>query len=152
MSQITESQNVSLEAWFDDFVGTLRTHQLQLETKVAPKEIQELYEPFFTGNFNHFFKQSKERAQEFFVKRIIMDYLKLLDKDFPLKLAFDHNDSEVLVWAEIEDNREDIEKNLILAEAKINANYHEYGFDMNTTIVEKSDAHDVPNHYKLFKA
>jgi hypothetical protein len=152
MRQITESQNASLEAWFDDFVSTLRTHQVQLETNTASKEVENLYSSLLSGDVETVFKTNKETAQKFFVGKIILEYLNLLGNDFPQKLAFDHNDSEVLVWAEIEDDREDLEKKLIIAEAKINAKYHEYGFDMSTTIVENSDAHDVPNHYKSFKA
>ena len=57
----------------------------------------------------------------------------------------------VLVWAEINDDDEQMEDKLILSEAKINAKYHLYGFDMESTIVETSDKLPVPNHYRSLK-
>lgn len=55
------------------------------------------------------------------------------------------------MWAEIADNDEQMEKILLIAEAKINANYHQFGFAMETTIVEKSDNFIIPNHYQTLK-
>ena len=34
-----------------------------------------------------------------------------------------------------------------MAEAKINVKYHDYGYTVNTTIVEESDRYCAPNHY-----
>ena len=68
-----------------------------------------------------------------------------------LKLAFDFNDSEVLVWAEIVDDNEEIERELILLAAKLNVEFHEYGFHICSTIVEQEDCLSIPNHYQIFK-
>ena len=69
----------------------------------------------------------------------------------PKKLAFDINDTEVLVWAEIDNNNEELEKQLILAEAQVNSRYHQYGYDMTSMIVEESDLLPIPNHYSEFR-
>lgn len=138
--------------WFDEFVSTLRSHQLQLETETASRELKAFYENVFSGNMDAMLKISKQASQQYFVKRIIVEYLEHLNKDLPKKLAFDFNDSEVLVWAEIEDNDEQMERNLILTEAAINAHYYEYGFAMTSTIVETEDQMAVPNHYKIYQA
>ncbi len=97
-------------------------------------------------------KMNKQTIQKYFVGKIVIDFLKFLDKNIPSKLAFDFNDSEVLVWAEVEDNNEAQEKYLTRAESKINAQYHPYGFDMEAMIVERNDNLPIPNHYKVFKA
>lgn len=141
-----------VEAWFDDFISMLRSHQLQLETSTASSELKSFYEKLFGGNPLEIAKSNKLAIQQYFVRRIVFDYLMEIKGFEPLKLAFDFNDSEVMVWAEIQDNDAQAEKKLIKAEASINANYHQYGFDMETTIVEQADNQAIPNHYRLFKS
>lgn len=150
-SKVTQGVSSELEKWFEDLVATLKTHQLQLETNTARSEIQEMYRTLFEGNADNISHIAKMQAQQHFVSRIIVDYLKLMSNDLPAKLAFDFNDSEVLVWAEINDDDDEMQKKLILTEAQINARYHPFGFDMSSTIVEKSDNLEIPNHYTLFK-
>lgn len=142
----------NLEVWFDDFVSTLRAHQVQLETDTASKELKDFYGSIFSGNLEQALRANKKFGQEFFVKRIIVDYLEKLDKNIPKKLAFDFNDSEILVWAEVEGEVEKLERNLIMTEAFINAKYQQYGFAMNSTIVESEDELLIPNHYKVYQA
>lgn len=93
-----------------------------------------------------------QAAQQYFIQNMLVDYIHLLnqlDEKLHLKLAVSFHNSELLVWAEIEDDAEFIEGELIMAEAKINAKYHQHGFDMTTTIVEKCDMLAVPNHYNF---
>lgn len=137
--------------WFDDLISTLRLHELQLETGTADPRIRRLYETLASENFDEMFRMNKAASQEYFVKKIIFEYLRILDDKLPSKLAFDFNDSEVLVWAEIDDNSPEQERLLTHAEAKINAVYHPYGFDMETMIVERGDNMPVPNHYQIYK-
>jgi hypothetical protein len=82
-----------------------------------------------------------------FVSKIIVDYVRLLGTKIPRKIAFDFNDSSVLVWAEIANDDEAQEREIILAEAKINAKYHDAGFTVDTTVVEERDGLSVPNHF-----
>lgn len=148
----SDSKQANRTEWFDNLIASLRTHELQLETETATDEIKKIYEVLMGDDLNSMFKMNKDTTQKYFVGKIIVDFLKQLDKNLPLKLAFDFNDSEVLVWAEVDDNNEIQEKILARAESKINAIYHPYGFDMETMVVEKSDQLPVPNHYKIFKA
>jgi hypothetical protein len=141
----------NVEAWFDDLVSELRVHQLQLETQTANDELKKMYDTFFTGNADKIAFMGKTAAQQHFVTRIIFDYLELLKSKLPNKVAFNFNDSEVLVWAEINDDDTESEKNLLSAEAVINAKYHPFGFDMVSTVVEVSDNLKIPNHYKVVK-
>jgi hypothetical protein len=146
-NQVTENS-----AWFDNLIATLRQHELQLETGTAPDEMINAYKVLMGNNQDEICKLNKQSAQMHFVSRIIYDYLKQLDKNVPIKLAFDFNDSEVLVWAEVGDDDDQLEKALMRAESKINAKFHPYGFDMETMIVETADKLPIPNHYKVFKA
>src|SRR5699024_9479650 len=152
MSNMIEDRQTDIQNWFDDFVATLRSHQIQLETETASKELREFYNPLFSGNPDQIISMNKEMIQKYYVEKIIVDYLHSIQNCFPSKLAFDFNDSEVLVWAEIDGDIEKMERNLILIEAKINSKYHSQGFDMSTIIVESSDKLPIPNHYKIFKS
>lgn len=147
-----EDKQVSRSEWFDDLIAALKTHELLLETNTATEEMKQFYEAIMGDNLDELFKMQKTTAQKYFVGKIVFDFLKILDNHVPLKLAFDFNASEVLVWAEVDDNDEMQEKILSRAESKINAIYHPYGFDMETMIVESSDNMPIPNHYKIFKA
>ena len=149
MSQLVDNNltHQSQERWFDEFVARLRLDQLQLETDTASAEKQAFYDLVFTGNADQLAKLAKVNSQQYFVSKIIIDYLKLINSSLGSKLSFDYNDSAVLVWAVVEDDREDLERELFMAEAKINAKYHDYGYTVNTTIVEESDEYPAPNHY-----
>lgn len=149
---IEASKQSATEAWFDELIATLRAHQIQLETQTADRELKKFYETVFGGSMDELAHLGKVGAQKHFIPRIIVDYLNLLSKNQPLKLAFDFSDSEVLVWAEIKDSDEEMERALLKAEAHINSKYHTYGFDMETTIVESSDSLAIPNHYSLYRS
>ncbi|MEQ8423498.1 MAG: hypothetical protein RIA63_02235 [Cyclobacteriaceae bacterium] len=149
---IETPQQSTIEAWFDNLIATLRAHQIQLETDTANSEQKKFYEAIFAGNADEVAHLGKRGAQQHFVSRIIIDYVKIIADAKPLKLAFDYDDSEVLVWAEINNGDLEQEKNLLRAEAIINSKYHGFGFDMETTIVEAGDRLLIPNHYKLFKS
>lgn len=140
-----------LNLWFDEFVATLRTHQVQLETKTAPKNLKDFYESIFGGNVEELLYTSQKKSQEFFVKKMIIHYLEELNNDVPKKLAFDINDSEVLIWAEVEEDDEKLERKLIMAEATVNAKYHDFGYAMNSTIVAAEDGLSIPKQYKIFQ-
>jgi hypothetical protein len=138
------------EQWFDYLIATLKAHQVMLETDTANEEIKQFYNMIMGGNSDEISFQSKMLSQRYFISKIIWEYLALIKDRKPSKLAFDYNDSEVLVWAEISDDNDELEKQLCLAEAKINAKYHQFGFDMSSMIVEQNDRSSIPNHYKTF--
>lgn len=150
MTPTLEPIKTNLDPWFDQLVSTLRMHQLQLETETASPAIREIYGTLLSGNDDEMARLNKITAQRHFVSKIIFEYIQLLGKRRPRKLAFDFNDSDILVWAEIDDDDGGMERFLILTEAKINARYHDFGYDMTTMLVETSDESPVPNHYQVF--
>lgn len=139
-------------SWFDEFIAAVRTHQLQLETGTANEEIKSVYNVLINGNQIDLAALNKINANQYFVKNMVLEYLKSIQNNMPLKLAFDMDDSEVLIWAEIPNNDEVLENFLLMAEAEVNAKYHKFGYDLTSTIVESNDNLSVPNHYAIFKA
>lgn len=146
----TSAQEVRDE-WFSNFVALLSADKFMLDTNTATPELTSFYSTLIEGSADKLAFQGKQISQQHFVSKMLVEYLTILknEKILPNRLAFDINDSEVLVWAEIEN--EDSEKKLILAEAKVNAKYHVNGFDMTSLIVEKADLLPIPNHYAEFK-
>jgi hypothetical protein len=138
------------EIWFDELVATLRSHEIMLETQIADEDLKSFYSTLMGGNSFDIANLSRTQTQRHFIGSILWDYLKIIKDSKPQKLAFDYNDSEVLVWAEIDENNDLLEKQLYLAEAQVNAKYHQYGFDMTSMIVEDCDNISIPNHYKVF--
>lgn len=138
--------------WFDKVVGDLRTDQLCLETGIADQESRTVYKALITGEETSLHSMLRSSSSFYFTKSILIEYLKNLEikKDEPFKLSFDYTDAKVLVWAEIEDDDEVMEDRLIIAQAKTNAKFYEYGFSISTTIVEKGDRITKPPHYTNF--
>lgn len=151
MNNVTTTVNLQTQ-WFQEFIATLQTHQLMLETNTASEELKNIYNVFFNGSETELAHAAKRSSDIHFIKSIIVDYLKEIKQNMPVKLAFDLDDSEVLVWAEINNDDEATEDFLLLAEAAVNAKFHAYGYDITSTIVEKRDSLAVPNHYIIYKA
>lgn len=149
--QTTQPLQTVNEAWFDEFIASVRTHQLQLETGTASQEIKQAYDLMINGSDNDLAYYSKASANRHFIRKLILDYIKSISSSMPVKLAFDMDDSEVLVWAEIADDDEAAENFLLLTEAEVNAKYHQFGYDLTSTIVETRDSLPIPNHYVTFK-
>ena len=143
-------KQINEEDWFDNLVATLRLHKIQLDTYTASPEMRKMYDIFFSGDTDNMALLGKKNAQKYFIRKMVIDYVEFIDGKDSLKLAFDFNDSNVLVWAEIANDDEVMERSLIMAEAKINAKYHDFGFDMTTTLVETRDHLSIPNHYQIF--
>lgn len=138
--------------WFDELIAAIRTHQLQLETNTATDDIKSAYHTLMNGSSEDLAMLNKISANRHFIKGMILKYIALLQSVNPLKLAFDMDDSEVLVWAEIKDDDEQTEDLLLMAEAEVNAIYHQFGYDLTSTIVEQRDNLPIPNHYAVFRA
>ncbi|MEZ4941807.1 MAG: hypothetical protein R3D58_13085 [Saprospiraceae bacterium] len=141
-----------LGKWFEEFIDRLRELQKRLEKDQSNSPERGLIETLMIGTENDIAAVGKNLAQSHFVKNIILEYVQLISKTMPLKLAFHFNDSEVLVWAEVANDDWTMEKALIMAEAQIKAKYLKYGFDMVSTFVEQSDELPVPKHYSIVKS
>jgi len=145
----TESQlNEPMREWFDNFMSHLRVDRMSLETNTATAEKQDFYKRMATANAADLALTSRTQSSQYFLSRLILDYVGELSRRQiePRQLAMDLSDASVLVWAEIADDDEPMEDQLRLAQAKINAQYSQYGFYLSTTIVETSDGLGIPSH------
>ena len=148
--QNSNTVNKQIKDWFDNIVANLRKDEVLYEKDMLNQEEKEMYNTFLYGNVPDIANMAYSQAQMYFIKNMIFDYLGELKKrqSIPSILAFDLSKSKLLVWAEIDDDDEKMEDELILAEAKIHYKYYPYGFSISSTIEEKSDNLSIPPHYE----
>jgi len=145
------STSTEIEVWFKQFIEEVEFAQLKLETGIASNELKKAFEILSGGNLTEIHQLNAQMAEKFFIAQIIQDFLKLT-LQIPLKkLAFAPDHSKVLVWVEIDDDDEIAERAIIMAEAKINAQYHPYGWVIDIMILETSDELSVPTNYQTIK-
>jgi hypothetical protein len=151
-NQITNSK---MDTWFDDIIAQIKTDKFQLETQTADSEKTEMYNDLMTNNLENIFERTNKEFRMFHISNIVIKYLKELiyklhESIDNIKIAFDFSDNKLLVWAVIPNDDEEVyEKALILAEAKVNADYFEKGFCVTSTIVSEEDDLTIPEQYKL---
>lgn len=135
--------------WFDDMVSGLRVDQLLLETDALEQRKAEVYDAMIAGDHNFMHKYARNSSTAFFIQKIVESYFIALAeyKGLPRRLGLDLSASKVLVWAEIKNDDEQTEDALILAAAKINNEFADYGFHISSTIVEEDDQLEIPGHY-----
>lgn len=137
------------EDWFGQLVHQIKVDQIQLQTGVANKDKSEFYKHAIAGNTDEILKRLRIDASQAFVDKIIRGFLVELSnrKATPQKLAFALTPATIMAWAEINDNDENTEDAILLAEAKINSFAKEFDFCVDTMVVEKSDGLQIPSHY-----
>jgi hypothetical protein len=150
----TQTETIQLDskvkAWFEEFIAEINVDFLALETNVATTSKKEFYSKLANSNTNEIALMSRVQSSTHFIKELIFDYTQTLKLSMLSlrSLAMDLSDAKVLVWTEIEDDDESTENALRLLEAKVNANFYQYGFHISSTIVEKSDCLPIPSHYQ----
>lgn len=146
----TQNQDVNVEVWFDKMVANLRYDQTLIENDILEEGKKEVYDTMMSGNHESMSDLGRKYSTTYFISTIIDKYFKELikTKNKPNKIALELSHSNILVWAEIKDDDDMMENALILAEAKINAYFSKFGFNISSTIVEKCDGLEVPDHYK----
>ncbi len=141
--------NTKTNEWFGALIHQLRTHELQLETGTAPEELSDFYEALINGEEIKVLNETRQGSTKFFVKKVVEMYIKELHSREvnAQKLALYTSDERVLVWLQLEEDDEDSEKSAILAQSKVNSSFQEYGFHIESMIVEDADNLEVPKHY-----
>lgn len=139
-----------IKEWFDNFIASLRSDQIQLESNIATKDKKNLYAIMMEGDEDKIALSSRIHTSMHFIKRLLLNYLKNIYKDEinTIKLAFNLSDSKIHVWAEINDDDEKTEDYLLLLEARLNAEFEQFGICISSTIVEESDFLSIPSHYQ----
>lgn len=143
------SKKITQEAWFDEFVGSIRLDEQLLKNDLMEPQKKQMYNKLLEGNIEALSVDARNMSTQYFIGSLLGEYVKELSslKHNPKKLGLELSNSKVLVWAEIYDNDDETEKALILAQAKVNAQYTKFGFAISSTIVEECDQLAVPNHY-----
>lgn len=143
-------QRQAISDWFDGFIGRMKADKFMMESDIATTATKALYGNMILGSEASNFMMVRTMSSMYFIKELIQEYLNEVSQSEkkPNKLGLDLNDSKILVWAEINDEDEDSEDRLIMAEAKVNAKFSEFGFYIQSTIVEKSDCLSIPPHYQ----
>ncbi len=138
-----------ISGWFENLINHIQVDKLQMELGIADAKKSALYESFITGNQDELLKSMRNQANEYFIERIVKAFIAEVAqrKAMPLKLAFSLSPSTILAWAEIQENDETTEDQLLLAESKVNAIARDYNFNLDTMIVEDSDKLPLPPHY-----
>ena len=149
VAQNTNKQS-NTKAWFDQMVADIRVDEFLLENDFLEQKKKDIYEAMIKGDHNFMHDYARNQSTVFFIQGIIESYFISLaeHKAKPKRLGLDLSASKVLVWAEIDNDDESTEDALILASAKVNNDFSEYGFHISSTIVEVDDALEIPGHYK----
>lgn len=136
--------------WFDEMVSNLKVDQLLMQADVLEQNKKEVYEAMISGNHEFMHDYARKTSSAFFIKNLIDSYfIELVERRaIPNRLALELSNSKVLVWAEINNDDDDMEDALILTAAKINNKFSKYGLHITSTIVEEDDNLIIPKHYK----
>lgn len=147
---ISQTQPGTTAIWFDELVATIRSHELQLHSNTAPDEMKGFYNDLINKNMDATNKKSLELSAQYFISKMLVEYLAELRKGgrVPVDLALQLSQNGINVWAIIEDDDDATEHALYESEARVNAQFHKYGFRIDTTILEKSDSFDIPSQFQ----
>lgn len=140
-----------MSPWFDELISTLSVHQVQIETNTASKEVKNFYANLFQPDLHKLYEQQRNLFQKYYVSQILVAFYKATHEMNFQKIAFHFSDTKVLGWVQIENDNEELEKAVILAEAKVNAEFNQYGFYLDVMIVEERDNIPVPASYKEYE-
>jgi hypothetical protein len=143
-------ESTQTDNWFDYFISTLKSDQWQFSAGIASKEKQEMYKPLVQNDYRTMAIRSRDNSSNLLAQELVLAFLNELSqtKRKPNKLAMQVSRSGILVWATINDNDEETENAIYIAEAKVNAVYYQYGFHVSATILEESDNYPIPEQYK----
>lgn len=148
-NNIHTQDNSESHNWFEEMISSLRIDQLLMQTDTIGRDKSEMYKAMIEGDYNKIHDNARNLSSQYFIKNLVGEYIEeIVERRTKLsRLALELMNSKILVWAEIEDDDENAEKSLILSAAKVNNEFHRYGFHISPTIVEKSDRLDIPKHY-----
>lgn len=150
---IALKQSSKQDQWFEAMISSIKVDQLQIQTKTASEQKARIYNNLVEGKHSETFSEMRNMSSQFFIEELVKEYITELNTRNVMtnQLAFDLSNAKVLVWAEINDFDEDAEDGLILAEAKTNARFSNFGFHISSTIIEKGDNLPIPPHYSSIK-
>lgn len=156
MQTITQkNKSITTESlWFDQLVNDIRVDEQLYANDLLTEPKKKMYNDLMTGNVEEMVKSLNENASKYYISNLLNDYITEIkqSKNNFKQIGLELSNKKILVWAELIDDDIATEKKLILAQAKVNAKYSEFGFSISSTIIEESDGLIIPSHYKLIPA
>jgi hypothetical protein len=154
MEQLTinksKEKTTALDMWFETTIQELRDDQRDIKLGTAPKEKEDFYNKLMNNN-DELSNELRKGISINFLQKALQAYYALISNSEhpPVKIAFDHSDRKLLVFAVIKDDDEEAEDNLLLAAAKINNRFQKFGIYVSTMIIEESDNYPIPPQYTV---
>ncbi|MDR6805585.1 hypothetical protein J2Y45_002106 [Dyadobacter sp. BE34] len=149
-SEITESNNAT--AWITEAIASLYVDQTALELGVASENKKALYNRLAAGDHRKIILEAAEQVKTDQIRPLLGDYLSNLRNysEQPFNtFAVEIGSSDISFWIEVEEYSKELERDLIIAEAKTNAKYTGMGFHLYSTIVEACDNLPVPPNFQI---
>lgn len=152
--KVPEISQEQIDNWFAEFIHSIKVDKLSIETATAQKETADLYMNAITGNIREVVMTMRSVSSRYFIEQITMAFInEIIRRNVkPNKLAFSLTPSTILVWAEVKDDDQIIQDQLVLAEAKVNSEFRDAHFALDVMVVEESDKIKVPLHYIPLKS
>lgn len=139
------------QQWFDEMVATLRSHELQLETGLASKELAKFYETLRGGSELQLAQLAIEQGERVVVLNLILSVLNALS-EFEIKEVWLNLSQKTLnVWVKTKGRSTEIKKAIILKIAEINASIIESDFFVDEYIVSDKEVITPPKNYFLLQ-
>jgi hypothetical protein len=158
MHKLIENTFISMlpttqEPWFENLIADIDVQQPALYTDDDDENVRALYQHAIAGSYGDVLKTIRKEATQVLIKNVVLKFLQeVIDRNaLPDTLAFALTPSTILVWAEIDDDDETREDNLLMAETKMNVYASQFNLSIDTLVVEKSDLLQVPDHYIKIK-
>lgn len=149
--KVDTDKNDVVGVFLEQMLNQVVTDTMMHDIKALPNDTHKLYNDLATGNIEHALELSKDAYFMHVYQKLISDYFSKLSfsETKPNQLAVCLSHSKLLIWAEISDDDEKLENQLILLQAEMNVKYEKNGLIVKTTIVEESDNFEIPNHYSM---
>lgn len=149
---LENSQMTKRSEWFDNFISQLRADELLLETNLADKAKQVVYNAMVEDDYEKIASFTLRTIHKKVTTQLVGLFLNNLFNNLKsniVNLAFDLSGNEVLVWAVVNDDDENAERSLYLSESYANSNNKNTQFSLSVTVLEESDNIQIPSQYIL---
>lgn len=139
------------QQWFDEMVATLRSHELQLETGLASKELAKFYETLRGGSELQLAQLAIEQGERVVVLNLILSVLNALS-EFEIKEVWLNLSQKTLnVWVKTEVKDRAVYRSIINAIAKVNAAIEEIDYFIDVFVIQNRTIAPPKNYFLVFE-
>lgn len=139
------------QQWFDEMVATLRSHELQLETGLASKELAKFYETLRGGSELQLAQLAIEQGERVVVLNLILSVLNALS-EFEIKEVWLNLSQKTLnVWVKTDVKDRAVYRSIINAIAKVNAAIEEIDYFIDVFVIQNRTIAPPKNYFLVFE-